>query len=170
MSAEGYWSEYLKQQSSNLPSIDPADHLKQVHDYIRHIFQLFLGWFGIFATVNYAAMGWLAGVTAEGKTIAPLFAWLVPLMFISQNVVGLLGTWAMYGELRRQIRHASRIGGYGRLIPRSLQFRVLTLIAIALSLTLLSWLVIALLLSNPGILGVTAKKWLVDLSPSIAAR
>ncbi|MDL9999868.1 hypothetical protein QTI24_14720 [Variovorax sp. J22P240] len=34
--------------------------LAELHDYVRHSFNLFFGWFTFFAGVNCASMGWLA--------------------------------------------------------------------------------------------------------------
>jgi hypothetical protein len=61
--------------------------LDELHEYIRHSFTLFIGWFTFFGTVNFAAMGWMGASMANGAFNR--IAWLVPVMFITQNICGL---------------------------------------------------------------------------------
>lgn len=63
--------------------------LKQIHDYIRHTLQLFLGWFAFFAGINYVALGWLATGTNHA---APSVAIAVGANFIVRNLLGIVRT------------------------------------------------------------------------------
>lgn len=69
--------------------------LKELHNNIRHITQLGMSWFAFFATSNYLTMGWLArpsGASNENITqITQDFIWIVPRVFVLQNILGIAG-------------------------------------------------------------------------------
>lgn len=69
-------------------------HIAELHEYIRHGFNLFFGWFTFFATVNYASMGWLAKPETEGARNQPL-VYLVCVLFIAQNTLGVVACAVM---------------------------------------------------------------------------
>lgn len=63
--------------------------LDELHEYVRHIFQMFVGWFTFFGTVNYATMGWLAKVdTGSSHNNKMIIA--ISLLFITQNLLGIV--------------------------------------------------------------------------------
>src|ERR1700753_857352 len=91
------------------------EDLKQAHEYVRHIFQLFLFWFGFFATVNYGAIGWLFQ-TGHSSSIARI----IPAFFIAQNVLAIAGTIAVWKGLDRQMTLPAQLGGADSVVPRKL--------------------------------------------------
>lgn len=64
--------------------------VKELHEYVRLNFQLYMAWFTFFGTVNFASLGWLASTSETARLTS--IAWLVPVMFISQNVLGILAS------------------------------------------------------------------------------
>jgi hypothetical protein len=124
---------------------------RELHDYIRHIFQLFVGWFTFFATVNYATMGWLAkpsGLVPVGTHLV----WLISGLFISQNLLGivacvfvrryLLERDSEILRLEQQAASSSQDESGPPLsssVPLALYSTTIVLIAWALGVILLSW-------------------------------
>lgn len=126
---------------ATLEANDPlADNIKQSHDYVRHIIQMFLTWFSVFATVNYAAMGWLATIwVSSGAKLSPAMVWVISTMFVAQNILAILGTWEVWKAIERQIKAVSQIGN---TVPQVFYFSALRLFAIALALTAIAWIAI----------------------------
>jgi len=116
-----------------------SDEIKQVHDYIRHLFQMFLTWFTVFATVNYAAMGWLAALSPNAHLVSK--AHLVAMVFIVQNLLALVCTREVWLALKMQ---AAKVGGDDGVVPTQLYSRAIGLIAIAVGITALVWLKMAI--------------------------
>lgn len=109
---------------------------------------MFLSWFTVFATVNYAAMGWLAGLSANSSFIS--VARLVAVMFIAQNLLALICTREVWRALKRQ---AALVGGATGVVPTTLYSRAIGLIAIAVILTAIAWLIAAMLVGQPASAG-----------------
>lgn len=68
---------------------DIVRQIGELHDYARHVYQLFIAWFTVFVSVNFATMGWLA--KHEGSPAGN--AWLtslVAILFIVQNILGII--------------------------------------------------------------------------------
>lgn len=76
-----------------------ASRIGITHKHIRHQFQLLVGWFNFFVTVNYASMGWLA--TTKDRGLQRELALALSLLFISQNFLGMLITIKVLASLRR---------------------------------------------------------------------
>ena len=117
-----------------------SDEIKQVHDYIRHLFHMFLSWFTVFATVNYATMGWLASLGPNAHFLS--IAKLVAVMFVAQNLLALVCAREVWRALKRQ---ADKVGGAAGVVPMTLYFRAIALIAIAIGLTAIAWLIAVVL-------------------------
>ena len=63
--------------------------LREIHEYARHIFQLYIAWFTFFVTANYVSMGWLAKPNDDGKSYIAL---VVGSLFVLQNALGAIAT------------------------------------------------------------------------------
>jgi hypothetical protein len=124
---------------------------RELHDYVRHIFQMFVGWFTFFATVNYATMGWLAKPSGSTATSTRL-GWVVSLLFISQNLLGIVACFVVRRyllerdaeavDLERQSASNSQVEGqtpFSSSVPAALYSRTIGLMAWALGLILVSW-------------------------------
>jgi hypothetical protein len=121
--------------------------LDELHEYIRQTFSLFIGWFTFFGTVNFAAMGWM-GTAALKDGAFNKIAWLVPIMFITQNFCGLAATYFVWRHLKD---YDSRIVGLEKRlvhkdpydhpssVPIDLYLRVMWLIGIALVVIAVVW-------------------------------
>jgi hypothetical protein len=64
--------------------------LRQIHDYIRHSFQLLTTWFTAFATINYAAFAWMASRDGVSFAVSP-FGCTGRIHLLGSKRVGLLG-------------------------------------------------------------------------------
>ena len=95
---------------------------------------MFLTWFTVFATVNYAAMGWLAGWTPNARFNS--IAGSVALVFVIQNGLALVCSWYVWQALQRQ---ADLVGGSEGVVPTRLYKRAIALIAAALVVTACTW-------------------------------
>lgn len=98
--------------------------ISEIHQYARHLFSQFVGWFTFFITINYASMGWLIGsdtdFTEKGKLL-----WLISSLFISQNV---LGIFACAFFRHRMLKYKESLENYERArcasdsdVPQDLQ-------------------------------------------------
>jgi hypothetical protein len=124
----------------NQNATEKEQNLEQSHDYIRHIFQMFLTWFAVFATVNYAAIGWLAQAVGENKVGYP-FSWIVPIFFIVQNVLAMGGSFLVWIGLKRQAEAIGKIDKLSRnIVPEKLYFGCIILFECALLLTGGAWI------------------------------
>jgi len=73
----------------------------ETHNYARQTFQSLITWFVIFATVNYATMGWLAKDVSSFAKIG------VSMLFLSQNVIGIAAVVVVsmwFRKLQHRIR------------------------------------------------------------------
>jgi hypothetical protein len=118
---------------------------KELHEYVRHVFQLFIGWYTFFVTVNYASMGWLA-TSADAKPSLAKFAWLIPVMFISQNALGIfacLYVWQCLKESNDKILRFEQIALPNDMastsVPILLYSRSIGLIASSLVFIIAVW-------------------------------
>jgi len=124
--------------------------LRELHDYVRHVFQLTVVWFTFFATVNYATMGWLAKSDATPGNRGLL--WLVSLLFITQNLLGMaaclvvrryvLDRDAEVMELERKVGASARTERAPPLsssVPAALYSKTIGLMGFALGLILITW-------------------------------
>jgi hypothetical protein len=64
--------------------------VKELHANVRHITQLGMSWFAFFVTINYFTIGWLAKGPISEKP-SPDIIWIVALVFIVQNGLGIIG-------------------------------------------------------------------------------
>lgn len=125
-----------------MPNQQTERRLDEIHEYIRHLFQLLVGWFTFFVTVNYASLGWLAAANADGKNSLASFAWLVPVMFIIQNLLGLAACYYVWLALRdydervfnleKSIVHNRKAEDERTAVPMPLYSRVILLMALSL--------------------------------------
>lgn len=123
-----------------------ADNLKQVHDYIRHIFQMYLTWFTVFSGVNYAAMGWLVGFLTDKAHNRPAAAWVFSAAFVLQNILAVIVTYQVAKSLKRQSAEAARLSGSDRIVPQTLYRWSTILIGVALTITAIAWAINAYIL------------------------
>jgi len=122
--------------------------LDELHEYIRHSFTLFIGWFTFFGTVNFAAMGWMGTAALNGGAFNKI-AWLVPVMFITQNFCGLACTYFVWRHLKdydgrilsleERLVRGKELYDRASSVPINLYFRVMWLIAIALAVIAVVW-------------------------------
>jgi hypothetical protein len=73
-----------------MEALQAERRVKELHDYVRGNFQLYMAWFTFFGTVNFVSLGWLAALD-EGVKMRSI-VWLVPAMFISQNILGIIAS------------------------------------------------------------------------------
>jgi len=130
--------------------------LQELHEYVRHVFQLLVGWFTFFATVNYASMGWLAKPSTPSPSKG--IVWIVAGMFITQNVLGLIACSVVRRylldrdaevlSLERSIASAS-LGESASpgvsSVPARLYSRTIDLMAWALAAIMVAWCVLAVI-------------------------
>lgn len=122
--------------------------MAEIHEYVRHSFNLFFGWFTFFATVNYATMGWLAKNEPGVATKTALVA-IVVLLFISQNLLGVAACFVMRAHLRtwnqkiteleRLVQQNEKLGPSDTSIPIRTYLQVVNLIVGALGLLVVAW-------------------------------
>lgn len=63
-----------------------AMELGEQYNFVRHHFQLLLGWYTFFLTVNFAVIGWFTSVLLTGSLKQSLPIVFIALFFISQQV------------------------------------------------------------------------------------
>ncbi|EUC12651.1 hypothetical protein [Paraburkholderia hospita] len=76
----------------------------ELHEYVRHIFTVFVNWFIFFVTVNYATMGWLTKPEAANSTPPQsnqdhTLLYIVVALFVSQNMLGFAACNTIYKYL-----------------------------------------------------------------------
>jgi len=59
--------------------------LTEINTYVRHHFQLFLGWYTFFLTVNFGAIGWFTSVLLTGALKVSLPIIFVTTFFVIQQ-------------------------------------------------------------------------------------
>jgi hypothetical protein len=82
-----------------------VNKVKELHLNVRHITQLGMNWFAFFVTVNYLTMGWLAK-GPDGQKVNLSLIWIVAIVFIVQNLVGIFGlAWVLIAAMamKRQV-------------------------------------------------------------------
>jgi hypothetical protein len=143
------WRNELTSQIDSTAANEKRLH--EIHDYIRHIFQLFMGWFTVFVTVNFVTIGWLATSEKNGAYSAPPFASVVPVMLILQNLLGVLAAWRVYVGLRRSNNQVADLEGIAEnetSVPIRLYSQTLLLVIAALIITVGAWISILALMSK----------------------
>ena len=115
------------------------NRLRQIHDYIRHTLQLFLAWFAFFATINYAALGWLASSGGSTAKPPPSFVLALALNLIIQNLLGICAAVIVERALTDLASKASKLEAPDTIVPIALYRGSIVLIGIALSVTALIW-------------------------------
>jgi len=145
--------ELTKEQQDYLES-----KIKELQTNVRHITQLAMGWFAFFVTINYASMGWLAAKAPGGGSIDSRMIWIIAVVFIVQNI---LGIFAICGVEKATRVKSKQVHMYEKLIfdegkpPRilkaeSIPIKLYTTVERCLSVVLLSlalaWVAFALLL------------------------
>ena len=81
------------------------------HNYARHAFTSTVGWFTFFVTINYATMGWLAGLAGKPKGNYPVIV-LIACLFSAQNILGIIACLVMrsyFFRCNRRIREAQAL-------------------------------------------------------------
>ncbi|MDG4562263.1 MAG: hypothetical protein P9E88_13310 [Candidatus Competibacter sp.] len=122
--------------------------IKELHEYVRHIFQMFVGWFTFFATVNYATMGWLSNIIKEPNHSNKMII-LICVLFITQNLLGIAVCFFLKKYLDEvnksienlEIKITNMISFSGKLssMPVRLYLNSVYLVGIALVLISLGW-------------------------------
>ena len=129
--------------------------LAELHEYVRHVFNLFFGWFTFFATVNYATMGWLAKAEAATPQNSSLVA-VVTALFISQNLLGIAACFVVRKYLVSTNRRVLELEQQAQLVagqqnspglsssslPIEPYSQVIALIAVALAIIVGAWCVV----------------------------
>lgn len=120
-----------------------------LNEFIRHVFQLYIGWFTFFFTVNLATMGWLSQTS---KSIDKLNA--VAVFFVFQNILGMGVCYCVRRytrgvtaeallideKLRVLIDDSNRLDGAQCLpMPSRLYMAVIRLIMVALLIQTGAW-------------------------------
>ncbi|WP_315729144.1 hypothetical protein [Bradyrhizobium sp. SZCCHNS2015] len=137
-----------------MPDLSPDEQrnenrLKQIHDYIRHTFQLFLTWFALFATINYVAFGWLvspnsaansSGAASAGNSShVQAIALVVGVNFIIQNFLGIAAAIIVDRVVKDFATKASKLEGPDPIVPIALYRGAIFLVGIALFVTAAVW-------------------------------
>ena len=133
--------------------------LDELHEYTRHTFQLFINWFTFFGTVNFAAMGWMGAATSLSGAFNGI-AWLVPVMFVTQNMLGMAATYFVWLHLKeydqrilsleRRLVHGKEIFDHPSSVPIDLYFRVMWLIGTTLFVIAVVWCGVLKILWHPS--------------------
>ncbi len=123
--------------------------IAEIHEYVRHIYQLFVGWFTFFVTINYATLGWLA--KASGAEVSLSTRWSIAVLFFCQNALGITACLFVRAFLIARALEVDKIEqmhgdiSLGRLlefdvgtVPRELYSRTIILMMLAL-ISLLVW-------------------------------
>lgn len=125
------------------------NRLRQIREYIRHLFQLFLTWFTVFATINYAALGWLAATKTDGTFTVSPFAWPVAAIFIVQNVLGIIVSYMVRDALISLKEKAFALEMKTTIVPIGLYSGAIWLIMLALAITAGVWGIVLKIISVP---------------------
>jgi hypothetical protein len=125
------------------------DRLGQIHDYIRHTFQLFLTWFAFFAGINYVAFGWLASPNSTANTAAAnaashaqAVALVAGVNFIIQNLLGIAAAIIVDRVLKDFASKASKLEGPNGIVPIAPYRGSIVLVGIALFVTAAVWAIV----------------------------
>ena len=121
------------------------NRLRQIHDYIRHTFQLFLAWFTFFAGINYVALGWLAGTTAKPP---PSLVLALALNLVIQNLLGMIAAVIVERVLTDLASKASKLEAPDTIVPIALYRGSVVLIGIALLVTASIWAFVIVIYSR----------------------
>lgn len=128
---------------------------KEMNEYIRQVFQLFIVWFTFFATVNYATMGWLSSEHSNTEIQNSLFTLnIVSWVFILQNFLGCVACIVIGKYFNAWIKKSEDLDSHLRKIlsedsfdeiakfnpiPHHFYINVVILIFIALFVLLVAW-------------------------------
>ena len=66
--------------------------LTEINTFVRHHFQLFIGWYTFFLTVNFAAIGWFTSVLLTGALKVSLPIVFVAVFFVIQQIFSITAT------------------------------------------------------------------------------
>jgi hypothetical protein len=66
--------------------------LAELNTFVRHHFQLYLGWYTFFLTVNFGAIGWFTGDLLAGNLKVSLPVLFVATFFVIQLILSYLGS------------------------------------------------------------------------------
>lgn len=66
--------------------------LGELNTFVRHHFQLYLGWYTFFLTVNFGAIGWFTSVMLTGALKVSLPIVFIALFFVAQLVFSYLAS------------------------------------------------------------------------------
>lgn len=127
--------------------------IEELHQYVRHVFTLFVNWFIFFVTVNYATMGWLTKPDGnKGQDLGILY--VVVALFISQNLLGIVACNEIYKYLTTvdckisdlgniastldEIRNGEEI--YSSSVPLATYKKIIILAKLALFIIAIAWL------------------------------
>ena len=111
---------------------------KERHDYARHLFQVTITWYTWFIALNYGVLGWLSSrLGAGGPPFNAAVLWLVCLLFLSHNALGLV--WLF--TLRSYIRRLGADPATGGVVPDGTFNRGLLLMSASLVSLVLAWVV-----------------------------
>lgn len=83
--------------------------LGELNSYVRHHFQLFLGWYTFFLTVNFGAIGWFTSVMLTGALEVSLPIVFIALFFVVQLVFSYLASCQVRSYLVDTDRRMSEI-------------------------------------------------------------
>lgn len=155
---------------------EPQRKIGELHEYARHAFQLFMGWFTVFIVVNYATMGWLAkdggifrpsspatsSAAAGGPNMSVILS--VVVLFISQHILGILAcsvlaryfrtTNASIVALEDEIKGKDVVraanAGPRSTLPLRLYLAILALCAAAMACIATAWTVLGYFAKYPS--------------------
>jgi len=121
--------------------------VRESHEYCRHSMLMWMQWFTFFLTVNYVALGWFAGELARQELKNYRALKEVALMFVSQNLLGIvvcLLTWRYLSVAARAF--ASEYNDLGLKSPTfPVRFYAIAVLlgAAAMALVIVLWLTFA---------------------------
>lgn len=136
--------------------------IEELHEYVRHIFSIFVNWFIFFVTVNYATMGWLTKPEANHAPSPTdqdhTLLYIVVVLFMSQNILGISACNMIYkylaGAHTQIINLESIASALGEVkngeavfcssVPNDTYKSLIQLAKTALALIALAWLLIGI--------------------------
>jgi membrane-anchored glycerophosphoryl diester phosphodiesterase (GDPDase) len=124
--------------------------IKEFHEYILNIVQLYITWYSFFMTVNFASMGWLATSYVQNK--GGMLIYSVCGLFVIQNVLSMYSCYCVYKTLsdyNARVSELERLSNFAlesmqkesmrTSIPIHLYKRISQLMGISLFLLIVAW-------------------------------
>jgi hypothetical protein len=130
--------------------------LCELNTFVRHHFQLYLGWYTFFLTVNFGAIGWFTSVMLTGALKVSLPVVFIALFFVAQLIFSYIASRQVRRYLIETVQRINEIlaqlsdAGPGSpsypktAIPLPIYLRIISLICSTLISFMLFWIALTL--------------------------